>query len=871
MSGVAGYPTLLEVCTPVNAAAPAPSRHASHFDAPLTQYLTSLPADTSAIMTWANSANSTSRDPIAAAVDVAAYFPYQCSPASRASQGSSLAPSGEVEQNPGADSFDSQAKEGVTMSSAPLNLMSRRATLPFTADVTSNGGGGATTSEGAFRLLLPTLVGNSEITYAENPTCRETHSRVTCAPEVVPGDAHPQSCLYELASPRGANAGEDAPENIPAAAYIQSDLSLTAQDTFTVKHNGDDRGERSAPSPSVPGEGVGSCIKHETRSTFPQSIDLVQPNALLVTDAVSEMYTNSLVPMITSKSAQQPSSLTQLLGSCEGRSVAASVSVLCALHQRDYCGTSPTAFMPGSPLHLIGEPSELKREHLHLSFSPDATLEFDEHGPSPASGGTPTAELTDLSSPLSPLSLSFPESLSSAPCARAQRRGTVAAPADVNMFPEGKAVLKSPETLKEEEAITLSAALPSCFLWKGLYGPAEDCRDLFDIVPMAPATSSSQGARACSESPGDDAASVGSAGAFFVSLFPPTLSKWMRWVSRKYHVVMRHTAGAAGVVQLSQEQRSKSPPKRSCASPRNSSDGASGDGAYPPPGDSTEAVDNDSAAFCDVGSLKDEMAYLPHTLSFSALQANFSYGDEWSRHSGAQEAQDDLTSPWNGARHNSWFRVGLQTEQRGAVRAAGGLMQLRRSITASSPSSLISDASFLTSSGERRWGSPTNLSFSAESLTTTFGALTAAHTFRDGTLQRLSHSLGGTLSSSASCTSLSGDYHRPSLPSSLGSHSHRSGSTTSAIADDNYRDMLYLLFHHPPSSLIGDLTQCYEAYKAMVETSSNGHHVLNWSELVLLLQPEDYIDYRALFPPNHFVTFEDFVEFVEVLSVRYHR
>ncbi|CBZ26250.1 hypothetical protein, unknown function [Leishmania mexicana MHOM/GT/2001/U1103] len=1093
MSEAGGYSTLLELCTHMNAAAPAPSRHASHSDAPSTQRLSSSPeAEASTIMTGAGSVNSKpSGSVVASAASVASLPHFHFLPTKRAPRFTSLALGSEVEPRRVDENFDLRAKEGVTAFSAPFNLTSRRATLPFAAAATCHSVGGATASEGSLRLALPTPVGDSKTINGQNPTYSVTHSRVTLSPAMVVDDAHQQWRLDGLTSPDRGVAGEDAaedaagagqgspflsdnlmspvgavrddggagqlidvastqhsfisevdaflgamemsdeedcsldlaatrrphalsstdsvaaamadvcalgndidssppscgcacmrgcpdpncvshmlditvtlnmaqtgvprkasasaasaqftyqrlssstpgigtsattilttaaltpptphtgddvhpPKSFPdagqgaapflhsdredtrvggegvfdvtadptAAVCIQAKPPSTADDAVTVQHDASGSDERGAPCPGVSGVGVGTCTEHDARLSFTIPINRVQPRTPLVTDTISEVYTSSFATVTTSKSTQESSSSTQMLSSREGVSIATSVSAPRSLLQHNSCGRSTTTPKLGSPLQLTEELQGQKQEPRRPSFSPRDTFDIDKDSSAQVSGGAPTAAVTDLSSSPLPFSWLSPESPSSLPFVRSQRsqhRGTVAAFEEVELLPEEEAVLKRPET-RDKEKITTIDAVPPPHLLRGPDRAAEECRDLSDAVPTPPATDSSRGARAHSESPGDDANSVDSAGAFFPTL-QSKLSKWMTWVGRKYHGVLRVTSDAAGEEQSLQQQQQplESPPRRSCAPQRKSNDDSSGHRVSFPPWDSAEAVDNGSAAFYDARSLNGEPSHLSFALSLSTSQANSSYDGERSRHPGVQEALCGLTTPWCGGGNNCWYSMGWQMEPRRTRRATNGSMRLRRSITTSPLSPSIRDGLFPTSSGERLCDSttPPDLSLSAESLTTTFDVL-KTQIFSGGALQRLSRSLGGPLNSSASGTSMSGDHHSLSLPSSRDYHSHVSHSNTSAIADDRYRDTLYRLFRHPPSSLIGDITECYEAYKAMT-TSSNGHHVLNWGELGLLLQPEDYIDYRALFPPYHFVTFEDFVDFVEVLSVRYHR
>ncbi|CAG9583938.1 hypothetical protein LMJF_36_3940 [Leishmania major strain Friedlin] len=1092
MSEAGGYSTLLELCTHMNAAAPAPSRHASHSDAPSTECLSSSPlAEASTIMAGASAVNSKPSGSVAAAAASVASLPhFHFPPAKRAPQFTSLVFDSEVEQGRGDEKFDLHAKKGVTVSSAPFNPMSRRATLPFTAAATCHGVGGATTSEGALRLALPTLGCSSKAICGQNPTRSVNHTRVGLAPAMVADDAHQQWRLDRLAFPGRAVAGEDAaedaavaeqgrpslidnlmspvgavcgdgedgqsidvastpdsfiseadtflgavemsdeedylsnlgatrrprasssadsvataaadvcalgngidssppscecaymrgcpdpncvshmlgitvspkaaqtgvppkasapaasaqfthqrlslstpgrgtsattilitaaatpsaahagddvhpPESFPdagqgaapfphsdredtrmggegvldvsgdptAAACMQAKLPSTAHDALTVQHDASGSDEQSAPCPGVSAVGVGMCTEHDARLSFTIPINLLQPNTLLLTDTISEVCTSSFATVTTSKSTQESSSSTQLLGSREGSSIAASVSAPRSLQQHNSFDRSITGPKLGSPLQLTEELQGQKQEPRHPSSSPRDAFGIDKHSASQVSGGAPAAAVTGpLSSP-SPFYRLSPGSPSSPPFALAQRRGTVAAFAEMELLPK-EVVVKRREIPGKQKTTTINAVRPPRLLCRGPDRAAEDCRDLSDAVPTAPAMDSSSDARAHAESPGDDADLVDSVGAFF-SAFQSKLGKWMTWVGRKYHGVVRRTSDAAGEEQSlpppPPQQPLESPPRRSCAPQRESNDGSSGHRVSFSPGDSAEAVDSGSASFYDARSLKRKSSHLSFAPSLSTSQVNSSYDGERSRHPVVEEALCGLATPWNGGGNSTWYSVGWQVEPRGTGRVTNGFMQLRRSITASPQSPSTRDSPFPTPSGERLCGSttPPNLSLSAESLTSTFDALTT-QIFSGGALQRLSRSLGDALNSSASGTSMSGDHYSLSFPSSNDRHSRMSDFNTSAIADDRYRDTLYRLFRHPPSSLIGDLTECYEAYKAM-STSSNGHHVLNWGELGLLLQPEDYIDYRALFPPYHFVTFDDFVEFVEVLSLRYHR
>ncbi|KAG5488813.1 hypothetical protein JIQ42_00430 [Leishmania sp. Namibia] len=1077
MSEVGVYPTF-ELSTPLNAVAPAPTKHASDSDAPSTQYLSSSPpVETSTIVTGAGGDNSKSSDSVAAVATAAVALIPQCHPSAprRSGEHSSLALSSEAEQSLGDVSSNLHFNEGVAMMPTPLNLMSRRATLPFTADSTNHGDGGANASEVAFRFALPTLVGRSETLYAQDSTSCATDTRVTFVAEREPSGAHQQLRVDRLDSPCSATVGKVAAEDFPAAGRgrlslsdslisalgaarddgrarqamdvacspclstgaaftplttagmshveryfsslcakwrpgsifsvdseaasssslclcavgndtdpsfpscgcscltprpnrnsashllsttmpplappsgvpaaastpaapaqlmvrrfssstprdtfsattiptvaaatssasddgdevhlptlfpdagagadaalhtdregmqvdaeralglsgdpaaatcILAEIPSTLHATFTAKRDGGASDERIPPCPGVSGTGAGTNTERETSVNRSPTHVLVQPNTLLLTDITREMCMSCAVTGVTSKAAQLSSSM-QLLGLRERNSVAASLSVPQPLLQHGPCGGDTAASKLECPLELMEDPQEQKRDFLLPSAPRDATTRGGEYRLSSISGGPPAAA-TDASLTRSPLSPPWP------PLTRGRRRGSAATPAEMKLLPEEGAEvsrLSRLDTHDEEETLTLTSGQLSRSVWRELDGTIEGCRGLSDTVLTAPATPRSRSAGISMGSSGDAAAaSVSPACAFFLHFLQSHLSKWLRWVNHRYHGMVRRTSGVTG------EERSL--PKSGGAFQKRAYNGSSGCRSFFPPEASAEAVDNGNADFHDVCLSKSDIAHLSLTLSLSGSLTNSSLEGEPSRDTWAQEALRSLTTPWNGGGNSSWLSVGLQAEQRGVVCATGELMQLRSSIAAlpPSPSSSSRDASFPTSSGKRRCVSPTpqSLSLSAESLI-------ASQIFSGSAPQWPSRGLVGLLNSSASCACLSGDYHSPSLHSSLGCRSRMGGSTASTIADDRHRDTLYRLFHQPPSSLMGNLTECYEAYQAMVETFSKGHHSLSWGELGLLLRPEDCLDYRALFPPQHFVTFDDFVEFVEVLSVRYRR
>ncbi|KPA81419.1 hypothetical protein ABB37_03789 [Leptomonas pyrrhocoris] len=241
--------------------------------------------------------------------------------------------------------------------------------------------------------------------------------------------------------------------------------------------------------------------------------------------------------------------------------------------------------------------------------------------------------------------------------------------------------------------------------------------------------------------------------------------------------------------------------------------------------------------------------------------------------------QQTLRETWNGAA-NAWFGTAAQREPRTALRSSN---RIRRSAASeqSQSSPQLQPSSGASGGGgggeDLLWyaqhnGSPSSLRLSfSDSLSPGYEGLSASGVFNRGTPLSISRQLAA-LGNSGSLPAGSPFVEYSASPKrKRNSLSGIAASTNSALLDDEYRAQLYHEFQHPPSCIIGDLTGCYVAYKAMSETSSNGHHVLNWKELSLLLQPEDYIDYRDLFPPYHFLTFPDFVEFVEVLSVRHRR
>ncbi|KAG5465712.1 hypothetical protein CUR178_00424 [Leishmania enriettii] len=1077
MSEVSVYPTF-ELSTPLNAVAPAPTKHVSDSDAPSTQYLSSSsPAETFTIVSGADDDNTKSSDSVAAVATAAVALIPHCHPsaARRAGEHSSFVLSSEAEQSLGDVTSNLHIDEGVAMLPTPLNLMSRRATLPFTADTTNHGDGGANASEGAFRFALPTLVGRSETLYAQDFTSCAAHTRVAFVAEREPSDAHQQlrvdgrnsccpaavgkvaaddvpaagrgrlslsdslisvlgaarddgrarqamdvactpwsstgaastplttagmshagryfsslcakwrpgaifsvdseaasssslclcamgndtdpsfpscgcSCLTPrpnrnsashllsatmppLALPSGVPAAASTPAapaqllvqrfssstprdvlsatTIPivaaatssasdgdeahlpalfldtgagadaaphtdregtevdaeralslsgdpaAATCILAEIPSTLHAAFTTKRGGGASDERIPTCPGVSGTGAGTNTEREGSVNQTPNHVLVQPNTPLPTDITREICTSCAVTGITSKAAQLSSSM-HLLGLHERKSVSASLSAPRPLQQHGPCGGDTAPSKLECPLELTKGSQEQKRGFL-LPFSPrDATTRGGEHRLSSISGDSPAAT-ADVSLTRSPLSPPWP------PLTRARRRGSADTPEEMKLLPkEGAEVnrLSWLDTHDEEETLTCTSQQLSRSVCRELDRTTEGCRGLCDTVLAAPATPRSRSAGMPMGSSGDAAAaSVSPACAFFLPFLQSRLSKWLRWVSHRYHGVVRRTSGVTG--------EEGSLPKRDGAFQKRACNGSSGCRSFFPPEASAEAVDNGSADFHSVRLSKGDIPHPSLALSLSESLINCSLEGELSRDTWAQEALSSLTTPWNGRGNSSWLSVGLQAEQRGVVCASGELMQLRSSIAAAAPpppSSSSRDASLPTSSGKRRCVSPTpqSLSLSAESLT-------ASQIFSGSAPQWPSRGLVGLLNSSASFACLSGDYHSPPLHSSLGCRSRMSGSTASTIVDDRHRDTLYRLFHQPPSSLMGSLTECYEAYQAMVETFSKGHHSLSWGELILLLRPEDCLDYRALFPPQHLLTFEDFVEFVEVLSVRYRR
>ncbi|KAL7707504.1 hypothetical protein N2W54_007409 [Lotmaria passim] len=257
----------------------------------------------------------------------------------------------------------------------------------------------------------------------------------------------------------------------------------------------------------------------------------------------------------------------------------------------------------------------------------------------------------------------------------------------------------------------------------------------------------------------------------------------------------------------------------------------------------------------------------------------------------AEGLQQSLRETWNGAA-NAWFANGAQQEPRTALRSSARIWRapsldqsplLPRLPLPSNTSRSSGQGGGDSSSNAARGNDPVlqlqlqpmTSSFSshlspAGSLATSFDAASGSGFFYRGATPPASSTLAAMAGNDSVCHR-SPSVKRPVSLARLSSSvtSIVTATTQSALLDDGYREQLYYAFQHPPSCNIGDLSGCFAAYKAMVETSSNSHHVLNWRELSLLLLPEDYIDYCDLFPPYHFLTFPDFVEFVEVLSVRH--
>ncbi|KAK7200480.1 hypothetical protein NESM_000102800 [Novymonas esmeraldas] len=613
-------------------------------------------------------------------------------------------------------------------------------------------------------------------------------------------------------------------------------------------------------------------------------LDLARSSKLLPADTLTEVFTGSFATVNCSKSTQQPSSSARLMGSHEGRSVGANMSFPPPWHRRS-SGVTSTANTPRhggeDPLLLAAAPhsSELVGAALQSLLSSGAgAVDVRERGSSGTHDMTPATTAAAAAAPSSAsstVSASVPESPSSPPSTLLRRRGTVAAPSTAPPLPvtvpeprEGGAPVDGGdghEEEEEEDEEEAPATRSPRFVWRELVkasgesgGPpgsaAADAAPSGYVAPAVAERLSSPTAVAGGGAP------------------PPVrqlgVSGWVRWAQRKCQEVMARHA-VADAARRGSPSRSRHPSAATSSKHvANNSHRASF-----PPGGAVERVGNVSGSLYDAQPPRRTSPHLTLAVSLHSAHASMTCDGDASQHSAVPEPPGGLSSPWSIGGNNSWLSVGSQSEMRGVVRTKGGLMQLRRSQAGSPPSSFGREVPLAASPCDRRSGSPTppSLSFSEESLTANFDGLTASQLFSGSALQRITRSLGSAMNKSASHASISGDRHSLSAHSSTGRHSRMSGSTASAVADDHYRDTLYNLFRHPPSSRIGDLTECYTAYKAMAETSSHGQHVLTWGELGLLLQPEDYIDYCALFPPYHYVTFDDFVEFVEVLSVRHHR
>ncbi|KAG5490286.1 hypothetical protein JKF63_00406 [Porcisia hertigi] len=671
------------------------------------------------------------------------------------------------------------------------------------------------------------------------------------------------------------------PDALPDAGNDAHEFSLSGRDGTAVSKEGvfnvrgDNDGRSSVPLTGVSDVGVEGTMGNEGDSDPTPPMGLIQLNPPLLTEADSETSTAAFNTTKASNFTQQPASSIQLLVSCEEGSVAADVSVSHALQQQNgLSNTNAAALDPESSLQMKEMPKEHQWKPLHTPLHVTVTFDVDERGQSSTSDGAPTPAAMDLSSLLSIVSiLSSPELSPSLQFERAPRRVAVSSAGEVEPTPLLGPELNRPGAAKEEKIDNLVSVRSPGLVW-GLVGgsSAANCDDLSETAPAAPSTNSSQAARPHSEFPGGRVASADTTEAFFSALRLPNLPKWRRWVSSKYQEVVRQLSGFTNGKWFPQLRPSDLPPKRRGLLKTKSNGGSSSRSVSFPPGDATETVESRSAALGDTHTLKGKIPSLTMALSFSPSRLRSGDEGERSRHFRDYEAPGGLANWRSCGPNNSWFSVVGSTEQRGVVGATGRPMQLRCCITASSSSFIARDAPFPRSSEEWRGDSLTPLSFSllGESRAGSSGTPEVSRA-SGGSLQRLFGGLDSTMNNSSNYMNHSGDYYSMSLASLPGHHSLMSRSPANAIADDNYRHMLYHLFHHPPSSRIGDLTACYEAYKAMADTSSNGHHLFNWGELSLLLQPEDYIDYCALFPSHHFITFRDFVELVEVMSVRYHR
>ncbi|KAG5464242.1 hypothetical protein LSCM1_00423 [Leishmania martiniquensis] len=646
-----------------------------------------------------------------------------------------------------------------------------------------------------------------------------------------------------------------------AAISIPAGTPCTSHNALPGKRDGGIGNERVAPSPGILGAGVGGSTERGVSLSLTPPDALVEPKMLRLTGAIVEVCTSSSATGTASKSAQHSSPAMQPQGWCKGRRRAtATLLATRALHQHGSGSTTTTAYKLGTLLEFGEDPQGHQRAFLPC-FTRGAACCVGKDGLPPVSG-RPHAAATDAPSTLSPFSSSWP------PLDRARRCGTAATPARAESPSEEEAKVHRPGTPDEEAIITLLSAQSPRSVRGEVEGTIEGCRELFDTVLTAPATLRSPIVQISSGSSGDAAAdSVTPPCALLLPFLQSQMSRWLRWVNHKYRGVALHSFGEAGEERLLQRLPTDSLPKGGCAFPMRPNDDSSRCRPFFPFEDSPKADVPGNAAFYDVHRLEGDMPCLSLALSLSGSLVDSSNEGERSRGIGHREALSSLTSPWSAAGNNSWVSVGLQTEQREMVCATGELMQLRSSLTAPPPlSSMSRDALLPASSGERRCASPASPSppLSTESLT-------ASQIFSGSAPQWLSSDLVGVLNSSASFTCPSGDYRVPSLHSSLSCRSCLGGSTASTVADDRHREALYRLFHQPPSSLIGNLSECHDAYQAMVGTFSKEHHGLSWGELGPLLRPEDFIDYRALFPPQHLITFGDFVEFVEVLSVRYRR
>jgi len=91
--------------------------------------------------------------------------------------------------------------------------------------------------------------------------------------------------------------------------------------------------------------------------------------------------------------------------------------------------------------------------------------------------------------------------------------------------------------------------------------------------------------------------------------------------------------------------------------------------------------------------------------------------------------------------------------------------------------------------------------------------------------------------------------------------------TPLATTDDHLRAGLYHLLLHPPSAQLGSTDACQRYFHALQMLCP--HQRVGWERVRLLLQPGDLIHHGDLYPADFLLPFSEFLNFVEIASVRY--